>query len=172
VRPLPVDTVERSCGRDVIETKPDWSTHKAWPNGSCTNPQQSRLSRGRGEDGLDWTMSVDRSSQARSAESLPPAGRPSRAPRASHSPHTRRRRLPIRDAQGEVKSLHSSPRKPTHGRVGHWFRRPPQREMQGQAMTPEARGVVSLSLSRRGNALALQIEQRVRQVNATLAEQD
>lgn len=39
-------------------------------------------------------------------------------------------------------------------------------------MTPEARGVVSLSLSRWGNALALQIEQRVRQVNATLAEQD
>jgi hypothetical protein len=39
-------------------------------------------------------------------------------------------------------------------------------------MTPEVRGVVSLSLSRRGNALALQIEQRVRQVNATLAEQN
>ena len=32
--------------------------------------------------------------------------------------------------------------------------------------------VVHLRLSRRGNALALQIEQRVRQVNATLAEQD
>jgi DNA-binding MarR family transcriptional regulator len=32
--------------------------------------------------------------------------------------------------------------------------------------------VVHLRLSRRGNALALQIEQRVRQVNSTLAEQD
>ena len=32
--------------------------------------------------------------------------------------------------------------------------------------------VVSLSLSRRGNARALQIEQRVCQVTATLAEQD
>ena len=32
--------------------------------------------------------------------------------------------------------------------------------------------VVHLRLSRRGNVLALQIEQRVRQVNATLAEQD
>ena len=32
--------------------------------------------------------------------------------------------------------------------------------------------VVVLSLSRRGRVLALQIEQRVRQVNATLAEQD
>jgi DNA-binding MarR family transcriptional regulator len=32
--------------------------------------------------------------------------------------------------------------------------------------------VVHLSLSRRGNALALQIEQRVRYVNATLAGQD
>jgi hypothetical protein len=32
--------------------------------------------------------------------------------------------------------------------------------------------VVHLRLSRRGNALALQIEQRVRQGNATLAEQD
>lgn len=29
-----------------------------------------RLSRGRGENGPDWTMSVDRSSQARSAEPL------------------------------------------------------------------------------------------------------
>jgi hypothetical protein len=44
-RPLPVmDTGERSCGRGVIETGPDWSTHKAWSNGSCTNPPQSRLS--------------------------------------------------------------------------------------------------------------------------------
>lgn len=32
--------------------------------------------------------------------------------------------------------------------------------------------VVSLSLSRRGNALARQIEKRLHQVNATLAEQD
>ena len=32
--------------------------------------------------------------------------------------------------------------------------------------------VVHLRLSRRGNALDLQIQQRVRQVNATLAEQD
>jgi DNA-binding MarR family transcriptional regulator len=32
--------------------------------------------------------------------------------------------------------------------------------------------VVHLLLSRRGNALALQIEKRVRQVNATLAKQD
>jgi DNA-binding MarR family transcriptional regulator len=32
--------------------------------------------------------------------------------------------------------------------------------------------VVVLSFSRRGNALALQIKQRVRQVNATLAKQD
>ncbi len=35
-------------------------------------------------------------------------------------------------------------------------------------MTPAVSGVESLSFSRRGNALALQIEQRVRQVNATL----
>ena len=39
-------------------------------------------------------------------------------------------------------------------------------------MTLKVSGVVSLSLSRRGNTLARQIAQRVRQVNATLAEQN
>ena len=29
------------CGCDVIGARPDWSTYKAWPNGSCTNPPQS-----------------------------------------------------------------------------------------------------------------------------------
>jgi hypothetical protein len=47
---------------DVIETGPDWSTHNAWSNGSCTNPPQSRLSRGRGEDGTDWITVVGSSS--------------------------------------------------------------------------------------------------------------
>ncbi len=28
-RPLPVDNLERSCGRDVNETGPGWSAHKA-----------------------------------------------------------------------------------------------------------------------------------------------
>jgi len=140
-----------------------WFLHK-----SAAAPPLARMRRGR----MDWITSVDRSLRAGSVESLWPAGRPSRAPGSSHSPHTRRRRLHIRDSQGEMKSLHGSPRKAVHGRIGHWFRRPPKREMRDQAMTLEVRGVVSLSLSRQGNALARQIAQRVRQVNATLAEQN
>ncbi len=47
-RPLPVDTLERSCGPDVdvIETGPDLEHTQGVPNGSCANPPQPRLSRG------------------------------------------------------------------------------------------------------------------------------
>lgn len=55
--------------------------------------------------------SVDNSSRARSAESLPPAGRPSHAPREAPSLRARRRRLHIRSAQGDMKFLHRSPLK-------------------------------------------------------------
>ena len=92
---------------------------------------------GRGEDGFDWITSVDSSSKARSIESLPPAGRPSRAPRASHSQHARHRSLHIRDAQGEMKSLHGSPLKNARGRAPQcWIARPDPISMTlGEAAT-------------------------------------
>ena len=30
-----------TCGCDVIGARPDWSTHKTWPNGFCASPPQS-----------------------------------------------------------------------------------------------------------------------------------
>ena len=38
---VPVGHSTTTCGCDVIGARPDWSTHKAWPNGSCANPPQS-----------------------------------------------------------------------------------------------------------------------------------
>ena len=54
-----------------------------------TTRRTRQLPRARGEDGSDWITSVDRSSRARSAESLPPGGRRSRAPGAIPSHHAR-----------------------------------------------------------------------------------
>ena len=57
--------------------------------------------------------SASRADEARagSAESLWPASRPSRAPRASPSPHARLRHLHIWNAQDEMKFLRRSPLK-------------------------------------------------------------
>ena len=65
------------------------------------------------EQASSHMTSIGSSSRARPAKSLPPAGRPSRAPEASHSHHARRRGLHIRDAQGDMNFLQGSPLKPT-----------------------------------------------------------
>ena len=157
MRPLPVDTLERSCGPDVnvIETGPDLEHTQGVPNDSCANPPQLRLSRGRGEGRVCRISLACRSAVTRS-QSIPFTSRSAETP-----PHLERSR------RDEISSSLSS--QGCGGRGKNWFRRPPKRDMQGQAMTPEVRGGVSLSLSRRGNTLACQIDQRVCQVNATLA---
>ena len=132
----PGNTLERSCVRDVIETGPDWNTQETRSNGSCINPPQSRFSHGRGKDRSDWITLVEKSSRARFAKSLPPAGRPSRAPRES----------PFTSLSAETPP---HPRRPRRDKIASWLssqgRAQTTRELVSETAKPRASGIVKNS---------------------------